>query len=712
MISVYILASISIGLQEVDQNIEREWRTPEELRAHVTTQAGSFDEITISTIGHTQQGQPIQCLEIARESTIAIEDRSAILVVAGIDGNHLLGSEVAIELVAHLLAMDSEATRTLLETHKLFVIPQVNPDVAQHYFIPASAEIVKNNKPVDDDNDGFVDEDSPEDINGDGHITMMRVPDLEKATHIVDPETPRLNATPDALQGTSAEFVLYSEGIDNDNDGKYNEDAIGGVDINKNFMHGYQFHGDGAGVWQLSESESKALADFAFAHQEIAFILVYGQHDTLSKTFKDSGNDNAGAPKTLHKGDVKLYEKVSESFKKFTDVKNTTQPNWDGSFVAWAYAQYGVPAFSTPLWSRPDPSKKGDAAEETAYENGESESSDNGSGRDEGRRPGGMGSFDREAMIAEFDSDGDGELNADERVAFRESMQDRFGGNRPQGGGRSGGRPGGRRAQSNSDGNQTQPEKDSNLTPSGVGDISQETLDELYQAALNAGYPVSEEDMAEITPEQVEQYAKMSGVEIRRVQNNNRDEKPAAGDAAWLVYSDDQRKGEGFIDWAPFNHPQLGEVEIGGWVPYFKTVPTVDVVETRAKEQAEFLVDIANKLPNVHFGTPTVKQLGKTTWEVTISVINDGWFPSGTAMAKSNKRARPFVVRLNTDNSNIITGQKVQRIWSLDGGGSQQWFTWVVQAKPKSSMEATLYSEKFGSESVKITMQQNNGGEK
>jgi len=114
MISVYILASISIGLQEVDQNIEREWRTPEELRAHVTTQAGSFDEITISTIGHTQQGQPIQCLEIARESTIAIEDRSAILVVAGIDGNHLLGSEVAIELVAHLLAMDSEATRTLL----------------------------------------------------------------------------------------------------------------------------------------------------------------------------------------------------------------------------------------------------------------------------------------------------------------------------------------------------------------------------------------------------------------------------------------------------------------------------------------------------------------------------------------------------------------------------------------------------------------------
>ena len=156
MISLCILASISLGLQEIEQETERAWRTPEEIRAHLTNQAETVDEITISTIGHTQLGQPIQCIEIAREGAVAIEDRSAILVIAGIDGNHLLGSEVAIDLIAHVLAMDPEETRNLLETHKLFVIPQVNADVAQYYFTPASPEMIKNNRPVDDDNDGYT----------------------------------------------------------------------------------------------------------------------------------------------------------------------------------------------------------------------------------------------------------------------------------------------------------------------------------------------------------------------------------------------------------------------------------------------------------------------------------------------------------------------------------------------------------------------------
>jgi hypothetical protein len=620
MISLCILASISIGLQEIEQETERAWRTPEEIRAHLTNQAETVDEITISTIGHTQLGQPIQCIEIAREGAVAIEDRSAILVVAGIDGNHLLGSEVAIDLIAHVLVMDPEETRNLLETHKLFVIPQVNADVAQYYFTPASPEMIKNNRPVDDDNDGYTDEDSPEDINGDGFVTMMRVPDLEKATHIVDPETPRLNASPDALQGTSAEFVLYSEGLDNDNDGKFNEDAIGGVDINKNFMHGYQYHGDGAGVWQLSEAESKALADFVFAHQEIAFILVYGRHDTLSKPFKETGKDQAGAPKTLHTGDVELYEKISESFTEFTDLKNINQPNWNGSFVAWAYAQFGVPAFSTPLWGLPE-----------------------------------------------------GDDNSE-----------------------------------NSDNEETE---SSELTPSGVGDIAQETIDELTEAAIAKGYIQEDEMEAEITAEEIEMYCKMMGIEVKRINTSSGNKEKSTGDGAWLEYSDNSRNGEGFVEWAPFDHPQLGKVEIGGWVPYFKTVPPTNVIATRAEEQAKFLVDIANKLPSVRLGTPNVTQLGKTTWEIKIAVINDGWFPTGTAMAESNRRARPFVVRLDTENSKIITGQKVQRIWALSGGGTHKWFTWTVQARSNSDLSVQLYSEKFGSESIKIKMKQTNGGE-
>ena len=53
------------------------------------------------------------------------------------------------------------------------------------------------------------------------------------------------------------------------------------------------------------------------------------------------------------------------------------------------------------------------------------------------------------------------------------------------------------------------------LTPSGVGDISQETIDALREAAIAAGYGDQIPDT--ITPEMVEKYAPMLGIEIQRI---------------------------------------------------------------------------------------------------------------------------------------------------------------------------------------------------
>jgi hypothetical protein len=439
-------------------------------------------------------------------------------------------------------------------------------------------------------------------------------------------------------------------------------------------------------------------------HQEIAAIVVYGQHDTLSKPLTENGKDKAGAPKNLDSGDVEIYKQVSERFNELASLTNTTQPNWDGSFVAWAYAQYGVPAFSTPLWSRSDPVKEDSKDDDSQEEGAGSDSSKEESPQGEGR---GRGGFDRETIRAEFDEDGDGELNDDERSAMRESMRERFGtpgSGRPRSGGP---HRGGRETEPAST---EQSETSEDLTPSGVGDISQETLDELFQAAEAAGYPVTEEMMAEITPEQVEMYAKMSGVQIRRVKKSAPSKGSSSDDIAWLAYSDDVRGGEGFVEWSTFEHPQLGTVEIGGWVPYFKTVPPIDVIDEITNIQVEFLVDLASKLPDVHLETPIIEKLGNNLWEVKIAVRNDGWFPTGTAMAKKNKRARPYIVRIDVPNKILISGRKVNRIWSLSGGGTRQWFTWIVQGKPNENVNITLFSEKFGSETISISLKNTSGG--
>ena len=700
MIYITALLSFLVAQQEFDHSSTPTWNTPAQIASRIDAINREHDAVSVSNVGFSSNGQPISCLEIAFPGETPIESRAAILVVAGVDGSHTFGSTVALDVIEDLLSRDASDTVELFESHKVYLIPQLNPDLAHHFFAEIKEERTKNTQPTDDDHDGLIDEDGAEDLNGDGLITMMRVRDLENATHIENPDEPRLHISPDAYEGQSAAFVLYTEGIDDDRDGEYNEDSLGGVDLNKNFMHGYKIHGDGAGPWQLSEPETRALVDFALKHQNIAAVVVYGKHDTLTKPFPESGRDSAGAPKQLDAGDVELYKKVNERFVELTDLSNTSQPNWDGSFVAWAYAQYGVPAFSTPLWSRADEVEESNS---NAQSNKSETSEPNNCARQDCRS---RGDLDRGALRAEFDADGDGELDEDERSAFREHMREKFGGQGQGGPPRQRGGTTSNRMTANNDSSS----EGSQLTPSGIGDISQETIDELFAAAEAAGYPVTDEMIAQITPEQIEQYAQMSGIQIRRVQKKSSSSSSYSDEEAWLAYNDDIRGGDGFVEWKEFEHPQLGIVEIGGWVPYFKSVPPIESLTKITNEQSDFLIDLASKLPDVTLEPPTIKKLGTNLWEVKVAVRNDGWLPTGTAMAKKNKRARPYIVRLDVPNDSIVSGRKVNRIWALSGGGTREWFTWIINGAKNSSIDITLFSEKYGTTTTTHTLQNTIGG--
>ena len=117
MFIICFMTSIVFGLQDVETTPQRVWRTPTEIAQQLETLDTSNESVSITTIGFSKNGIPIQCLQIARNGEVPIKDRSAILVVAGIDGNHLLGTEVATDLIDGLLSMDLETTKVLLETH-------------------------------------------------------------------------------------------------------------------------------------------------------------------------------------------------------------------------------------------------------------------------------------------------------------------------------------------------------------------------------------------------------------------------------------------------------------------------------------------------------------------------------------------------------------------------------------------------------------------
>lgn len=595
--------------------------------------ASSSKHASVSTIGSSLEGTPIQLVTLAGSADTA-QSKPALLITAGLDGRYLAGTEVAVRIARQVLSDHVE----LLDSMTLYIVPRVNPDGAARNLDRLTMGFVGNSRSIDDDRDRITDEDSAEDINGDGLITMMRrlnSPIEDPATHLADPDDPRLNIKPDPKENQRASFTLYTEGVDNDSDGQINEDGFGSIDLDQNFMHRWPEYDTYSGKYPLSEPESNAIAQFVINNDHIVMALTLGRHDNLINQPDTKSKDNSGAaPKAIDAKDADVYKLAGELYKDATGFSSAPTENIAGSFHAWLYAQRGIPSFAVIPWLRPE-SEKADVDQSDASENAEPE-----------------------AEIV-----------------------------------------------------------DSGLTPSGVGDISQETLDELMEAYVAAtGEEVDESMISMITPEMVEGFAAQAGIKIRRItvadpetEVSSSDQagkkkpkkKKLSDDAKWLKYFDEQGI-DGFVDWKPFSHPTLGDVEIGGFVPLARINPPADQLDTTSEKLTDFVVELMSTRPSVSIVGPEIKQLGSGLYEVRLSLVNDGKLPTTTAYSQSKRTIRPIVVRLSTDLDQIVTGQRVGRVWGIDPNGGRSDHRWIIRSDDMSSETIEIIDPRLGNHTIKL----------
>lgn len=107
----------------------------------------------------------------------------------------------------------------------------------------------------------------------------MRVAD-PSGTMKTSPDDPRLMVP--LAQGTDpqswkGEWRVYSEGIDNDGDGRFNEDGVGGIDGNRNFPENWKPDpiSTNPGPYPLSEPESRAVVDFHLTLDNLTGAINY-----------------------------------------------------------------------------------------------------------------------------------------------------------------------------------------------------------------------------------------------------------------------------------------------------------------------------------------------------------------------------------------------------------------------------------------------------
>ncbi|QDU95099.1 M14 family metallopeptidase [Lignipirellula cremea] len=306
---------------------------------------------TVRSLAVTAGGRQVWLITLGQGE---VDRKPAILLTGGVHAPHLLGSDLALAIAEKIVAdaAESEKVAAFLQSHTLYVIPRPSPDAVEKNFQPPYFEQTGNARLSDDDRDFESGEDPPNDLNGDGWITMMRVKD-PAGDYMPHPDDDRVLIKVNRQANERGSYRLYVEGVDDDGDGQWNEDPGDGVDFNRNFPFEYPYFKKGAGANAISEVESKAVADFAFDHLNIVVLFTFTPEENLQHPWKPHPPSEKERIKTkLLSDDAPYVDFIASRYRKLFKADGAPEPPpGAGSFSEWGYFQYGRWSLAARGWS-------------------------------------------------------------------------------------------------------------------------------------------------------------------------------------------------------------------------------------------------------------------------------------------------------------------------------------------------------------------------
>jgi hypothetical protein len=641
------------------------YRTPQELNAAISALNRANASFTaIHQIGRSPGGRDLIVIEVGPDTGKKARRMPAVLIVGNLEGTIPIASEAALFLAQQAIEK-ADARKDLT----WYILAAGNPDGAARYFEKPGFAGGRNDHAHNDDMDDATDEDGPDDLDGNGIITEMRVKDPD-GEWIPTAADARIMKRADPVKGEKGIYKLYTEGIDNDGDGKYNEDGPGGTDISLTFPHLFHPFTATGGEWPGSEPETFAIMQFVMAHPEIAMTVTLGSSNMclqppaggrqgsadlskiiipeyLAKAFGADPNVTyslqeikdllqplispgtevtesqvssilgLGAVVNPLEDDLKYYKEFSERYRDFLkqnklDGKRLEplQPK-DASFELWSYYHLGVPTFSMDLWTLPE------AAEEKADKSGITADS--------------IESMSTDAFVA---------LGETKLAAFLKEI----------------GAP-----------------------------------DAIKPASL-----LESVKSGKMTPKQIADMIKQLP----------KPKDPGSGDPkskALLAFSDKTLQGKGFIPWAPFKHPKLGDVEIGGAFPYAETTPPPEMIKLLLEGQVPWIFKLVEKLPRMKILKTDVASKGANVYELTVWVHNSGELPFPTAMGKRNQHVGPAALTIGGSDIVFLSGKKRTAINAIDAMKSTK-LTWLIRSEKLQALQLTLESVNAWGDSAEVRL--------
>ncbi len=314
------------------------------------------DLIKRQSIGQSVNGREIWALTVTNFQNGNPDNKPGIYIDGNIHSNEIQGAEMSLYTAWYLAETfgDIDYITNLLDQKVFYIVPTINPDAREHYMQEPNTPHTPRSglKPVDDDGDGRYDEDGFDDLDGNGHITLMRRK-TDRGNYRVDPKYPnKMNRVEDDEFGNYE--ILGYEGKDNDGDGEVNEDRVGYYDPNRDWAWNWQpdYIQRGAYKYPFSLPENRAVADFVLDHPNIAAAQSY--HNSGGMILRGPGARED--VDTYNDQDVEVYNQLGNKGEKLLPGYDYLVVYKDlysvfGGELDWFYGGRGIFTFSNELWT-------------------------------------------------------------------------------------------------------------------------------------------------------------------------------------------------------------------------------------------------------------------------------------------------------------------------------------------------------------------------
>jgi Zinc carboxypeptidase len=193
---------------------------------------------------------------------------------------------------------------------------------------------------------------------------------------------------------------------------------------------------------------------------------------------------------------------------------------------------------------------------------------------------------------------------------------------------------------------------------------------------------------------------------------------PSEAELLAVLHWCDEHHPDGYVDWYPFDHPQLGPIEIGGWDALSVWInPPSSHLRAEVAAHSDAIVMQARWSPRLEIVHERVVRLGDATWRVEAGIANTGWL--GTTVSDHAAQARlvrPITVEVSGEGATVVGGPARVEAGQLDGrAGAQSRFgddgtpdralvTWLVAAPAGASLEVVARHDRAGETRRWITL--------